>query len=393
MTADHHPQSRLTPRSLPAYCVARSPLARWTLPLALLASLVFPACSGDAQDDESAGPGPSSRAVTITYVELEPETVTRTQRALGELRSRNDPRVAAEVSGAVKRLLVNEGDRVRAGDLIAELDEEDYVLRRDQAEADVKRFNARSALQELTVVRYRELHENNHVSSQELDEVEAELDVTREELAASRLALRAAERDLERTRVKAPFDGEIDERLVSEGDYVQTGTALYRLTTSDMLQVRVSFPETLANDLEIGMPLKVSNRAAGVSELDTEISEIRPAISLDGRAIRAIALVENPGGWRSGSSVNVELVLSEREGLTVPRQALVQRPDGDTVYVLDADEETVEARRVEVGQRTADWVEILDGLEAGDKVAVDGAGFLTDGASVNASPQEGDDEQ
>ncbi|MFP4683256.1 MAG: efflux RND transporter periplasmic adaptor subunit [Ectothiorhodospira sp.] len=268
------------------------------------------------------------------------------------------------------------------------MDDRDYRLQADRARADVRRLEARASLQEITLDRHRDLHRENHVSRQALDEVEAEQAVLREELAGARLAERVARRDLERTRIEAPFDGEVEARRVSEGDYVQAGTALYRLETTDVLQVRAAFPESVADSLEVGMPLRLTNRSAGDETLETEVDDIRPGISSSGRAVWVIARVENPGGWRSGASLDVELVLEERRGLVVPRQALVQRPDGDTLYILDEDRKKVTARRVEVGQRTADGVEILEGLSADEAVAVDGAGFLTDGASVKASPRD-----
>lgn len=369
---------------------APGPFARpLRLLVPLLAALLLGGCGGDPPEEKEDGDG-GHREVSIRYTEPSRETVRVTQHALGTLRAQKTPQVAAEVAGTVTRLHVDEGDRVQAGDRIAEVDDRDYRLQLERSRADLRRLQSRVTLQEITVGRHRDLHRQDHVSRQSLDEVEAELEVLREELAGARLAERVAQRDLERTRIRAPFDGEVETRRVSEGDYVQAGTVLYHLDSADILQVRAAFPESVARDLTTGMPLKVANPSAGGDPVTARVDEILPGISESGRAVRIIARLENPGGWRSGASVDVELVLEERQGLVVPRQALVQRPEGDTVYVLDGDRERVQARRVKVGQRMSDGVEILEGLSAGEAVAVDGAGFLSDGAKVKASARNGD---
>ena len=353
---------------------------------ALLAVLVATACSGEADDDSGEG---GDQGVAVTWIEAELRSVEISQTALGTVRTKRDPQIAAEVAARVDELAVDEGDTVAAGDRLVKLDDEDYRIERDRAEAEIERLRARIRVQEATVARNEALRGSDFISAQEFDETEAELDALRQELAAAQQGLRAAERDLDRTDMRAPFAGSIDERMVSEGDFVQNGTVVYRLTTDELLKVRAGFPETLAAILEPGMPVEIRNRSAADSQLDTEITEVRPTITESGRMLEVIATIDNPGGWLAGASVNVEVVTDVRESVTVPPQALVRRPDGDTVYVLDDDRETVSARVVETGHRTAERVEIRDGLDPGEAVAVDGAGFLADGATVSASADEG----
>lgn len=345
--------------------------------LALVAS-----CSGESEDAADNG---GATGVAITWIEAESRSVESRHSALGSVQAQTDPSLAAEIAARVDRLAVDAGEAVAADDLLAELEAEDYRIERDRAEAETRRLRARIRLQEATVARSEALRASDYVSAQAFDEAQAELDALREELAAARHGLRAAERDLARTEVRAPLAGVIDERMVSEGDYVQAGTMLFRLATDEVLKVRAGFPETLAPVLQPGMRVEVRNRAAEQAELETEISAVRPTITTSGRMVEVIARIDNPGDWRAGASVNVDVVTDVRESVTVPTQALVRRPDGDTLYVLDDDRESVEARVVEAGRRTEDWIEIRDGIAAGEAIAVDGAGFLSDGATVAAS--------
>jgi RND family efflux transporter MFP subunit len=111
------------------------------------------------------------------------------------------------------------------------------------------------------------------------------------------------------------------------------------------------------------------------------ISEIRPSVNPANRSVTVIVDFDNPGNWRPGASVRAELVLAVRENaVMVPQVAVVRRPAGDVVYVVK--DGKAEERLVQRGQRNGDSLEIIDGLTAGERVAVHGAGFLTQGAAV-----------
>ena len=148
-----------------------------------------------------------------------------------------------------------------------------------------------------------------------------------------------------------------------------------------------------SSDLAEGLEVRLWREGEEQTPTHVVIDRLTPSIDGSNRAVTALSYVENaPQTWRSGGTLRAEVVLESRQALLVPPEAIVRRPAGLVVYLLD--DANVRERAVETGMRTRDWVEIRSGLAAGDLVVADGAGFLTDGASVQSElrawqPQDG----
>jgi len=154
--------------------------------------------------------------------------------------------------------------------------------------------------------------------------------------------------------------------------------------TSDLARrfyIRLPFPIDIVRRLKIGQPVNLTNfednrKAVGV------IREIRPALSTLTQSVEVIVEVKNPGGWRPSGSVRGEVVLDiRRNALVVPEQAVVLRPAGSVVYVPEG--EVVQERKVTTGILREGEIEVLEGVKAGEAVAVDGAGLLSHGTRIN----------
>lgn len=347
----------------------------------LLIGLLLAACgSGDNAADE---PGKEQPAALISTATAESRTVEITQRTIGRITSVTTPSLAAEVSGQVIEVLADTGDRVSRGDLLLRIDPEPYQLAQASARTEIRRLESTIDNLERDLARNRELLEDAFVTQSTVDNLSSELESLNAQLDAARVRLEQAERDLRNTRVMSPVDGEIDQRLVSSGDYASPGEPLFRLISQDLLQVLLPFPETAAAELEVGQRVRLTAPLVDNTEVESTIAELRPTLSGSSRAVEVIVNVPNPGGWRQGGSVTADVVVASRESVTVPNVSVVQRPAGEVVYVIDGD--TAHARRVDVGARRSEYSEILSGLKAGETIAVDGAGFLSDGTSVRVS--------
>ncbi|MCC5795499.1 MAG: efflux RND transporter periplasmic adaptor subunit [Chromatiales bacterium] len=324
------------------------------------------------------------RAVRVTTMAAEATRIEETEWAVGVIESRRSPRIAAEVAGQVRRLHVDEGQRVRAGQLLAEIDDAQYRYERTAQQAEVGRLEAQIRNRELDLGRARRLVDERLVAAEQVDGLEAELDALREQLRGAEARVADSERRLARTRVQSPVDAEVAARLIDEGDFVSTGTVAFDLVDVDNLRIRLPFPEYLATELRAGLPVRLTSAAAGEAEVEATITEVRPGIDPASRSLVVIVDFANPGGWRPGASVRAEVVLSVREqAVTVPQVAVVRRPAGEVVYVVN--EGRAEERLVRRGLRSGRMVEILEGLSPGDTVIVDGAGFLTQGTPVDVA--------
>jgi len=145
--------------------------------------------------------------------------------------------------------------------------------------------------------------------------------------------------------------------------------------------IRLPFPLDIVRRLKIGQPVNLTNFEDGKKAVGV-VREIRPALSTMTQTVEVIVDVRNPGGWRPAGSVRGEVTLDiHRNASVVPEQAVVLRPAGAVVYAVENN--TARARMVKTGIQRNGMVEILEGLQAGQVVAVDGATLLSDGAKVN----------
>ncbi|MBW6477246.1 MAG: efflux RND transporter periplasmic adaptor subunit [Chromatiales bacterium] len=339
--------------------------------------VLLSACSGEP---ETAGAPSGPRALPVTVVAVQSEDVAVTARTLGTVVSKHSPTLSAEVGARVLRIHVDEGDELAAGQLLLELDDGDFRLERQRAQAEIQRLDALIENQQRRLDRNRSLLSQKVVSQSDVDLADAELRALQGQLQATRTQLAQAERNINRTRVTAPIAGRLERRWVNEGDWAGQGEPLLHLSSDVVLRAQLPYPEQMADLLRAGLNVQLHSPAAPDLQVQTRITELRPAVG-SSRSLLAMAEFDNPGGWRPGASVDAEVELYRyAEALLVPDVSVVQRPAGKVVFVLE--DGKASQRLVETGRRFGDRIQIRDGLNVGEPVIVDGAGFLADGAPV-----------
>ena len=347
---------------------------------AALGLALVAACGGDAESAKRpAGP----RAVLITAEPVQPRELEIYEEVIGSIENVADPRISAEVAGRVTRVLGFTGKKVSEGDLLAEIDAQDFRIQSRADTAEIKRLQALLANQERVVERQQKLVSQGFISQNALDEALAQRTVLREQLAAARARADSTGRSLGKTRVVAPIDGEIESQVIATGDYVKVGDPLFTLVGMKRLRAHLLFPESAGNRIRPGLKVTLESPAAPGRFIETRIDEIKPTVSAGNRALDAIVRFDaDDGAFRGGGSVNARVVIAVKPGaLMVPEQSVVLRPAGKVVYVVA--EGRVTQRVVETGLKQDGWHEIVKGLAPGELIAADGAGFLTDGAAVN----------
>jgi len=324
------------------------------------------------------------RSIRVTTALAEAATVEETEWAIGVIESRQSPRLAAEVTGQVLRLEADEGQRVSRGQLLAEIDPAQYRHERTVQQAEAGRLAAQVRNRELDLERARRLVDERLISAEQVDTIKAELDALKEQQRGAEALVADSERRLARTRITAPLAGEVVTRYIDVGDFVAVGTVAFDLVDIEQLRIRLPFPEYRARELRPGLPVRLTSTAAADQPVDARITEVRPAIDPASRSLTVIVDFANPGDWRPGASVRAEVVLSTRENaVIVPQVAVVRRPAGEVVYVVR--DGLAEERLVRRGLRSGRMIEIIEGLEPGESVVVDGAGFLSQGAAVDVA--------
>jgi RND family efflux transporter MFP subunit len=323
-----------------------------------------------------------ARAVLIAAAPAEPRTIEIYEEVVGSIENAADPKIGAEVAGRVTRVLGFTGMKVKRGELLAEIDAQDFEIQSRADTAEIKRLQALLQNQERIVARQQKLVAQGFISQNALDEALAQRTVLREQISAARARAESTGRSLGKTRVLAPIDGEIESQVVATGDYVKVGDPLFTLVGMSRMRAHLLFPENAANRIRPGLKVRLESPAAPGKAVETRIDEIKPTVSAGNRALDAIVRFDSDdGAFRGGGSVNARVVISVKENaLMVPEQSVVLRPAGKVVYVVR--ERRVEQRIVETGLRQDGMQEVTRGLAAGEIIATDGAGFLSDGAAV-----------
>lgn len=297
------------------------------------------------------------------------EPVEETIVATGTVHAEESIDVQPEIAGKLIRIHFQEGAFVRAGDLLAAIN--DAELR-----ASLQRAVYRHQLAELKVRRVAALIDKGGVPQQEYDIAASELSVLNAEVELIKA-------QLARTEIRAPFDGIIGLRSVSEGAYVTPTTRIARLQAVATVKIDLSLSEKYGGRVRVGQ--KVEFTVAGQDGTGTaEIYALEPQIDENTRTVLVRAHAPNPAGrFRPGAFARVTWRATEYpDALMVPSVAVISAAGEKAVFVAAHD--TAERRVVITGLRTASQVQIVEGLKAGEHVVVSGLQSLRPGAAIRS---------
>jgi membrane fusion protein (multidrug efflux system) len=363
-------------------------LRRVSLLLAV-GSLLASGCGKKEETTALGGAGPgranANKAQAVEVVILEKRDLTESLNLVGSLAANESAAMRAEIGGIVRGIFFEEGQRVKAGDVLLKIDDQELRAQAAQIEA---RFN----LARLNVERSESLSQSKTISQSEVDRSRSEFSVTEAELALIRLRL-------EKTEVRAPFDGVVGARSISPGDYVTPTSAI--TTIEDLSRLKISFqvPERYIGKVRPGTMARVKIRSAESGAEETvfsgEVYFVSSTIDRSVRASEVKAIIKDPTSQlRPGMFANIEVVLDTRKGVfCVPEGAILAGPRGIQIIAVQEKDGGKVANFVGVktGLRTEGWVEVTpteSTLEEGTEVVAAGVGalILFPGAPVSPQP-------
>ncbi|MEM7307329.1 MAG: efflux RND transporter periplasmic adaptor subunit [Planctomycetota bacterium] len=338
----------------------------------LLALAGLPACSDASADQGEPAAREEVEAIHVAVATVELGDLVSTYGTSATLRAEARATVASRTRGVVEAILAEEGDRVLADQMLAQLedDEQELALKRARSVHEIKQreFN-----------RLTKLNEEKIVS-------DSEIELVRREAAEAELDVELAELNLDRTAIRAPFDGILVTRQLDVGATVADGTEMFELADIDPLFADVSVPERHVGQLAPGQ--KVRLRADGVeAPVDARIERLAPVVDPTTGTVKVTVAVEGAVSLRPGAFVEVQIVTEVHTGVrVVPRSALVAEGRRWLVFRPVDGGSKVEAIEVELGFEEGDRVEVAASgegrLEVGDEVVATGASALSDGAPV-----------
>jgi membrane fusion protein (multidrug efflux system) len=314
------------------------------------------------------GPG-GAGSVTVEVGRAVATTIEDDASAVGTLRARQSVMLRPEISGRVVALGFRDGERVKAGQVLVQLDAKLQAAQLQQAQAE-------AAIARTNLQRNRDLLAQNFISQSAVDQSAANLEV-----AESQVAL--AQAQLARTRIVAPFSGMVGIRNVDIGDYVKDGADVVALEDTSMLWVDYRLPERFIPRVRAGQRVEVVLDAAPQNRLVAQVEALDSQVDAGGRSLLVRARLDNREGvLKSGMFARTRTVFSTRtDAVVVPEEALV--PQGDRQYLVKVvdgpsgkQSQRIEAR---IGLRLPGRVEVLEGVAAGDLVVTAGHARLMRG--------------
>ena len=319
--------------------------------------------------------------ITVSTTTATTMNLNEEDSVMGMIYSRSSPDIAAEVSGRVISVIADIGDAVDKGQVLAQIDSEKYDLQLAQSKAELARLSALLVNQELDLKRAEKLFKDSLVSEEMVDRTRAEFTALSEQINAANAQLRNSERLIEETKIKAPIKTQVSAKHIDIGDFVQNGMIVYELVDTKNLRVALSFPEYQSLKLKKGLKVFLTTPTSIDQNVETVIKEMKPNVNSNNRSITAIVDFDNPGSWVPGASTQARIILSTyQDALVLPQLAVVRRSVGDVVYLIQND--TAVEQQVDTGIEKDGLVHIKSGLKNGDIVALDGAGFLTNGTQI-----------
>ncbi len=337
--------------------------------VALLALIIFnkDGLLGRRNDRSAFVSGKSDALLPVKAMVMKPAPLNDVLVAAGTVLADEQVEIAAEASGRITGIRFEEGKPVKAGDLLVTINNADLL-----AQAERNAFQL--SLAETREVRQRQLLEKQGISQQTYDQVLTELNALKAEAAL-------LEAQLDKTRIKAPFDGLLGLRLLSEGSYVSPGTKIVRLARISPVKLEFAIPERFVEYVRPGVEIlfRVDNKAEAMK---ATIYAVEPVIDKQSRSLTARARYANSQGELvPGAFARVELPLMNlSEVLQVKAEALIPEMGRNKVFVYKNGK--AEARQVVTGIRTEKMVQITEGLQAGDTVIVSGLLQLRNGMAV-----------
>jgi multidrug efflux pump subunit AcrA (membrane-fusion protein) len=423
------------------------------VPVALLLALLLTACGqSQAQDPKRKGPAAEPKPFSVTAGKVEARSVQRSVETIGSLLAWEEVPVKPEQPGTIARILVDLGDRVPAGGIMAEFDKREARLAAQQAEADllgtrealvrsraavessranlarvkdqlatlqadVEKARAQLEWARLEFERNRQLVTKDLIAARDLDNTrtlyqvaeaqfrvaenalhqhpdqlriaQAQLDsdlaalkVVEAQVKQREAALGFAQKRLADTTVRAPLAGLVARRHVSPGEYVKENAALFTLVIADPLKYAGTIPERYAPEVRPGQAVHLGVEAFPGRTFQGQVTRVAPAVDIQTRTLSLEARVPNGDGRLKPGFFAKGIVLTRKEERVpfVPADAVTYFVGITKVFVIT--DGKVEERQVRTGMRESGWVEILEGVKPGERVATGNISQLFNGAPI-----------
>jgi membrane fusion protein (multidrug efflux system) len=325
---------------------------------------------GGGNDGDRGGGRPGGKATAALPVKTEVVVrgeVTSYVETHARLQAERWVEVVSRVQGLAANLLTEEGDRVKEGQLLLNLEKEELRLQLEQAKVALQQAQG-------TYDRTKALQDRQMVSQQEYENARNQLDNTQ-------VTLREVQLRLDYADIRAPIDGVVMLRSVEQGDLVRTNQVVFAVADLEPLQARIRVPEKRMTQVQVDQEARIMVDPVPDRVFPARVRRISPGVDPASGTVKVTLDVPSEGVLRPGMFATVRIITDSRtDALIIPKKALLLETDEDDVFV--AREGKAQRVRIELGYTDGDRVQVVSGLEEGDQVVTVGQEGLKDNAAV-----------
>jgi len=322
----------------------------------------------------------------VKVVEIGGAQTTRELDYSGSVRARTEMNLGFRVAGKVTERLVNIGQHVNSGDVLARIDPTDYDLSVKSAEASLEAADRQVETVDLAKKRTEQLFTKNFASKSQLDQATLTYDQAVATRDAARSTLAQAKNQVGYTDLKAGEDGIVTAISADIGQVVGAGTPVMTVAVDGEKEVLIAVPEMDIAEFRPGKDVKAGFWSDDALTLAGKVREVAGSADPQSRTFAVRVSLPNDPRVLLGMTANIEAsVASRQQMVSIPLSALAEKDGQKIVWTVDRTSDTVHPRQVKVGDFTADGVNVADGLKQGDVVVAAGTQFMTENLKVKLS--------
>lgn len=346
-----------------------------------------------------APPPPPERIRAIKTITVSEQASGKLRQFSGVVEAADRSSIGFEVSGNVRDVRVDVGDKITKGQVLAVLDKRTYNIDVKSAEAELGRAKVQLADKRNDLDRFQRINKQDPgaVSQASLDQSQAAVDGARKQVQFRKSQLKLAQRDLEKTVLRAPFDGVIANRYIDAFNEVARGQKCFDVFENTGMEVAVSIPEDAIDDIRMEQDGEIRFSVIADRTYQGRVTEISK-VAGTANAFPIKLTVEDPDQRiRPGMTARVTLLLAgddQKAAYLIPISAVAQRGESKKgfVFTYDPQTSTVKQSKIEASSVRGNSVLITEGVKDGDIIAVAGVSFLEDGQEVKLMKQQTEEE-
>jgi membrane fusion protein (multidrug efflux system) len=323
----------------------------------------------------------------VEVVEVVPRSLSYTVAAIGSLKTPEDVTISPKKAGIIAEILVKEGDRVKKGQILVQLNDVDARLQAERAEAGVRQVAAAVETNRNFLPRYRKLYESQVIAQQTFDELIMKFKVDEARLEVAKAELNLAKQSLLDHRITSPIDGVVNLKIASLGEHVNVAPKdeILAIVQMDPLELEFYVPENWVGKIRLGSIVQFTVKAFSEEKFTATLQFISPTADPATRNVKVKAVVPNlhyrlkPGFF---AEVTVQTGINPK-ALAIPESALFSQ--GGKYFAFVVQNGVAHRKEVETGHRFEGKVEILKGIQKGEQVVAVGHEQLSEGTKVRVS--------